>query len=112
MTGWTWEAMAFNVDSGNNDEYVGNLLPDTLGTFCYTTRYSGDGGATWFYAVNGPDEGNATCPGPFGVLTVVAGADTTAPAAANQPGGCGHDQQQHYAGLGRPSQQRRRPVWL
>ena len=76
---WTWEVMAFNVDVSNNDEYGGSLLPDELGTFCYTTRYSGDGGRSWFYAVNGPDEGNATCPGPFGVLTVVAGADTTAP---------------------------------
>jgi glycosidase len=80
-SGWTWENMAFNVDAGNNDEYVGSLLPDMLGTFCYTTRYSGDGGNSWFYAVNGPDEGNPTCPGPFGVLTVVAGADTTPPAA-------------------------------
>lgn len=78
---WTWSSMAFNVDSGSNDEYVGSMLPDELGTFCYTTRYSGDGGDSWFYAVNGPDEGNATCPGPFGVLTVIASADTTAPAA-------------------------------
>lgn len=78
---WTWEAMSFNGDSGNNDEYVGSLLPDALGTFCYTTRYSGDGGATWFYAVNGPYEGNPTCPGPFGVLTVNPSADTTAPGA-------------------------------
>ncbi|MEJ2748127.1 MAG: Ig-like domain-containing protein, partial [Anaerolineae bacterium] len=78
---WTWEAMTFNVDSGNNDEFMGTLLPDTLGTYCYTTRYSGDGGHSWFYAVNGPDEGNTTCPGPFGVLTVVASADTTDPAA-------------------------------
>ncbi|MCC6604270.1 MAG: alpha amylase N-terminal ig-like domain-containing protein [Anaerolineae bacterium] len=78
---WTWASMSFNKDEGNNDEYGGSMLPDALGTFCYTTRYSGDGGSSWFYAVNGPDEGNATCPGPFGVLTVVASADTTAPAA-------------------------------
>ncbi|MCA9925353.1 MAG: Ig-like domain-containing protein, partial [Anaerolineales bacterium] len=78
---WMWEAMSFNSDVGNNDEYMGSLLPDELGTFCYTTRYSGDGGSSWFYAVNGPDEANPTCPGPFGVLTVVAGADTTAPDA-------------------------------
>jgi hypothetical protein len=78
---WTWSDMAFNVDVDNNDEYAGNLLPDMLGIYCYTTRYSGDGGASWFYAVNGPDEGNPTCPGPFGVLTVVAGADTTEPTA-------------------------------
>ena len=77
---WTWSAMTFNADVGNNDEYVGSMLPDALGTACYTTRYSGDGGSTWFYAVNGPDEGNTTCPGPFGVLTVVASDDTTPPA--------------------------------
>lgn len=82
--GWMWSPMEPNPGydfSQNNDEYRGSLLPDMLGTYCYTTRYSGDGGATWFYAANGPDEGNSTCPGPFGVLTVVAGADTTAPAA-------------------------------
>ena len=78
---WAWTAMSFNVDVGNNDEFVGNLLPDELGTYCYTTRYSGDGGATWFYALNGPDEFNSTCPGPFGVLNVLPSADTTAPAA-------------------------------
>ena len=78
---WTWETMSFNKDDVNNDEYMGSLLPDKLGTFCYATRYSGDGGNTWFYAVNGPDEANATCPGPFGVLTVVASTDTTAPDA-------------------------------
>ena len=77
---WTWSAMTFNTDAGNNDEYVGSMLPTALGTYCYTTRYSGDGGTTWFYGVNGPDEGNSSCPGPFGVLTVVAGADTSAPA--------------------------------
>lgn len=78
---WTWADMAFNVDVGSNDEYVGSMLPDALGSYCYTTRYSGDGGSTWFYAVNGPDEGNAICPGPFGVLTVIASSDTIAPAA-------------------------------
>ena len=81
---WVWSPMEPNpgYDFGqNNDEYQGSLLPDMLGTYCYTTRYSGDGGATWFYAVGGPDEGNLTCPGPFGVLTVVASSDTTAPAA-------------------------------
>ncbi|MCB8961571.1 MAG: alpha amylase N-terminal ig-like domain-containing protein, partial [Ardenticatenales bacterium] len=77
---WSWAPLAFNADTGNNDEYAGSLLPTALGTYCYTTRYSGDGGASWFYAVNGPDEGNATCPGPYGVLTVLPSADTTAPA--------------------------------
>ena len=78
---WEWFPMTFNVQAGNNDEFMGNLPRTQIGTFCYTTRYSGDGGNTWYYAVNGPDESNTTCPGPFGVLTVTAGSDTTAPAA-------------------------------
>lgn len=78
---WEWFDMTFNADAGNNDEFMGNLPRVELGTFCYTTRYSGDGGDSWFYAVNGPNEANATCPGPFGVLTITLGADTTAPAA-------------------------------
>ena len=73
--------MVFNVDAGNNDEFAGSMLPDQLGTYCYTTRYSGDGGNTWFYAANGPDEDNPTCPGPFGVLTVLPSSDTTSPVA-------------------------------
>lgn len=73
--------MTFNVQAGNNDEFMGNLPRTQIGTFCYTTRYSGDGGNTWYYAVNGPDESNTTCPGPFGVMTITTGNDTTAPAA-------------------------------
>ncbi|MCP5012111.1 MAG: alpha-amylase, partial [Aestuariibacter sp.] len=74
---WTWVDMGFNADAGNNDEYFGNLLPDMLGAFDYVTRYSADGGSTWFYAdLNGPGiNGNP------GDLQVVASADTTAPAA-------------------------------
>ena len=86
---WAWSTMTFNVDADSNDEYTGNMLPDHLGTFCYTTRYSGDGGVTWFYAVNGPDEGNPTCPGPFGVLNVLPSADTTSPSAPTNLGVAG-----------------------
>jgi glycosidase len=81
---WQWFAMTPNPGfdfNQNNDEFQGQLPRSAIGTFCYTTRYSTTGGATWFYAVNGPDEGNSTCPGPFGVLTVVASSDTTAPDA-------------------------------
>lgn len=77
---WQWFDMAFFSDEGNNDQFAGNLPRNRLGTFCYTTRYSGNGGATWFYAVNGPNESNPTCPGPFGILTVTTGSDTTPPA--------------------------------
>jgi glycosidase len=78
---WQWIPMSFNVDVGNNDEFMGNLPRNEIGVFCYTTRYSTTGGATWFYALNGPDDGNPTCPGPFGVLTVTQSSDTTAPDA-------------------------------
>ncbi|MCB0967162.1 MAG: hypothetical protein KDB37_10035 [Ilumatobacter sp.] len=86
---WSWAPMSFNTDAGNFDEFVGTMSPTETGTFCYTTRYSGDGGATWFYAVNGPDEANSTCPGPYGVLSVSASADTTAPSTPDGLGGVG-----------------------
>jgi hypothetical protein len=77
--GWSWVEMTYNGDAGNNDEYRGNLLPDQLGSFIYVTRWSVDGGRTWYYGdLDGPDEPPVDNPG---VLTVVASSDTTAPAA-------------------------------
>ncbi|CAN5238266.1 alpha-amylase family glycosyl hydrolase [soil metagenome] len=73
---WTWAEMSFNAASGNNDEYVGSLLPDEVGEFDYTTRYSADGGLTWHLALEGPNGGS-----PVGNLTVLAADDTTAPSA-------------------------------
>ena len=81
---WTWEAMTYNLDIENDDEFAGGLLPDQLGVYCYTTRYSGDGGNSWFYALSAPAEENATCPGPFGVLTVLPSSDTTVPEALDR----------------------------
>ena len=75
---WTWFPMTFNVESGNNDEYMGTLLPSAVGTFKYTTRWSTDGGVTWIYAdtIGIPyDEANA------GTLTVTAPTDSTPPTA-------------------------------
>lgn len=74
--GWTWVEAAFNTDAGNNDEFVASLLPETIGTFDYTYRYTTTNGRDWFYAVNGPDNS----PSPFGQLTVNSSGDTTAPA--------------------------------
>lgn len=77
---WTWEEMSFNADAGNNDEYAGSLLPDAIGSFDYATRYSSDGGATWFLAdLNGPQR-DGTLDNP-GALSVNPSADTTAPGA-------------------------------
>ena len=74
---WIWVNMLFNAAVGNNDEYFGNLLPDRLGDFDYVTRWSSDGGRTWYYSdLSGPGlNGNP------GRLHVIAGSDTTPPAA-------------------------------
>ncbi len=77
---WTWVEASFNVDAGNNDEFVASLLPDTIGTFDYVYRYTTTDGRDWLYAdLNGPITSGATPPNP-GKLTVNASADTTAPA--------------------------------
>lgn len=79
QSGWTWSDMTFNAQAGNNDEFVGSLLPDAVGSFDYAVRYSADGGLQWWYAdLNGPQRGG-TLSNP-GHLTVNASADTTAPA--------------------------------
>jgi fibronectin type 3 domain-containing protein len=77
---WTWEEMSFNGQVGNNDEYVGSLLPDAVGAFNYATRYSTNNGATWNLAdLSGPrPDGTLSNPG---VLTVNASSDATPPAA-------------------------------
>ncbi|MBA3531686.1 MAG: Ig-like domain-containing protein [Ardenticatenales bacterium] len=75
---WRWEAMTFNANVGNNDEYQGTLLPDMVGEYLYTTRYSSDGGATWYYTDR---DGPPYSEDQAGRLHVVASSDTTAPAA-------------------------------
>lgn len=74
-TSWTWVDASFNVDAGNNDEFVASMLPETTGVFAYTYRYSTTNGRDWFYAVSGPDGPS----NPFGQLTVNPSDDSTAP---------------------------------
>jgi hypothetical protein len=75
---WTWVDSTFNVDVGNNDEYVGSLLPTMVGTYDYLYRYSTTAGRDWFYAdLNGPVNGIPPNPGK---LTVNPSSDTTPPA--------------------------------
>ncbi len=78
---WTWVDAAFNVDAGNNDEYVASMLPEAVGTYDYLYRYSVTAGRDWLYAdLNGPiPDGNS--PSSPGHLTVNASSDTTAPDA-------------------------------
>lgn len=46
---WTWVDAAFNVDVGNNDEFMATLTVDTPGGYDYGYRYAWYGGA-WTYA--------------------------------------------------------------
>jgi glycosidase/fibronectin type 3 domain-containing protein len=80
---WQWVDAAFNVDAGNNDEFVATLQPETVGTFDYAYRYSVTGGRDWVYAdLDGIGDGYS--PAEAGSLTVNPSGDTTAPAT---PGG-------------------------
>ncbi len=46
---WAWVDTTYNVDSGNNDEYLANLKPASSGVFAYAFRYTMDDGQTWVY---------------------------------------------------------------
>jgi glycosidase len=76
---WLWVDAVFNVDVGNNDEFMAQLLPEALGTYDYAYRYSTTAGTTWLYAdLDGT--GNGYDPAQAGSLTVVSSGDTTPPA--------------------------------
>ncbi len=76
---WNWVEAAFNVDAGNNDEFVANLLPEAVGSYDYAFRYTTTNGRDWIYAdLDGI--GNGYSPAQAGRLTVNASSDTSAPA--------------------------------
>jgi hypothetical protein len=76
---WTWVDAAFNVDAGDNDEFVASLLPEAVGEYDYAYRYSTSDGEDWVYTDrDGTDNGYD--PAQAGALTVVPSDDTTAPA--------------------------------
>jgi hypothetical protein len=77
-TAWVWVDASFNVDTGNNDEFVASMLPEAVGPYDYAYRYTTTNGRDWVYADldgigNGYDSSLA------GKLTVEASADNTAP---------------------------------
>jgi fibronectin type 3 domain-containing protein len=75
---WVWVNASFNVDAGNNDEFVASMLPESIGAFDYAFRYSTTNGFDWVYAdLDGTDNGYS--PAQAGKLTVNPGSDTTAP---------------------------------
>lgn len=72
--GWTWSEASFNVDVGNNDEFVGTMTATAAGTYDYLYRYSTDAGLTWLYAdLNGPVPA-ATLPANPGKMIVLGSA--------------------------------------
>ncbi|MGC9023895.1 MAG: alpha amylase N-terminal ig-like domain-containing protein [Chloroflexia bacterium] len=78
---WThWVDAVFNMDVGNNDEFMGNLLPEEVGEFYYLYRYSTTGGRDWVYA----DRSGIISPTGVvnpGLLHVLPSGDTTPPEA-------------------------------
>lgn len=76
--GWVWVTASFNVNAGNNDEFMASLLPETTGLFDYAFRYSTTNGRDWVYAdLDGT--GNGYDPAQAGSLTVNSSGDTTPP---------------------------------
>ncbi|MCL4264667.1 MAG: PKD domain-containing protein [Anaerolineae bacterium] len=72
---WMWVDMDYDSAQGNNDQYVGNLLPDVVGDFHYITRWSSDGGNSWYISdLGGPGDNSDP-----GLLHVNPSGDTTAP---------------------------------
>ena len=77
--GWIWADAAFNVDAGNNDEFVASLLPEMLGSYDYAYRYTTTNGREWLYAdLDGASNGYSVAQA--GALTVNASTDSSAPA--------------------------------
>ena len=62
---WVWVEAAFNVDAGNNDEFMASLLPEAVGSYDYVYRYSTTDGRDWLYAdLNGPSPSGHCRPTP------------------------------------------------
>jgi glycosidase len=75
---WLWVPATFNVDAGSNDEFMGQLLPEVVGTYDFAYRYSTTAGRTWVYAdLDGT--GNGYDPAKAGDLVVIPSADNTPP---------------------------------
>ncbi|HSH01002.1 MAG TPA: alpha-amylase family glycosyl hydrolase [Anaerolineae bacterium] len=76
--GWYWLDMPYFNADGNNDQFAATMLPTMLGEYNYTTRYSSDGGNSWYYA---DSAGPYSDPANLGLLHVISSTDITPPAA-------------------------------
>ncbi|WP_026486028.1 alpha amylase N-terminal ig-like domain-containing protein [Caldanaerobius polysaccharolyticus] len=72
---YTWIDAQYFSDAGNNDKYAAKFLPDKVGTWYYTFRFSDDAGQSWTQT-------------DVKSFSVIHSNDTTAPTAPSltQPG--------------------------
>lgn len=54
---WTWIPATYNVDVGNNDEYMATITPTTVGTYDYAYRYALGDGVWTIGDLNGSQDG-------------------------------------------------------
>lgn len=80
-TEWIWYDATFNGQAGNNDEFVGTLLPESTGEFDYVYRYSTNGAVSWVYAFDGGLVIDPYAPTHAGDMTVIASTDLNPPSA-------------------------------
>jgi hypothetical protein len=90
--GWTWVPASYNVDSGNNDEYMAKLNVAQPGAYAYTFKFKGATDEQWMYCdLDGSQ--NGVDPGKLGGMTVQetapppdtdAGADAAVQDAGDQ----------------------------
>ena len=79
-TNWVWLDASFNVDVGNNDEFMAAPLPESAGNYDYVYRYSAAPNGEWLYAdLKGPVPANEAPANP-GKLSVAPSGDKMPPA--------------------------------
>jgi len=59
LAGWTWSPAAWNIQAGNNDEYVASFMAPSPGDYSYVYRFSLSGGSGWTYCDGNGSGSNA-----------------------------------------------------
>jgi len=77
--GWTYFTAVYNVQVGNDDEYLAAMVAPAAGAYRYVFRFSLDGGMTWSYADldgAGTDPGLTFDPNNIGTMNVSSACPT------------------------------------